>query len=137
MSDADALRFPQSAVVPFRERDGRLEVALVTSRRRKRWVVPKGLVEPGLTPAASALQEALEEAGLVGRIVGGRLGTYTYSKWGGTCVVEVFAMAVERALDRWQEDFRSRVWLRPDAAATRLREPELRRIVRGLPARLA
>ena len=52
----------QAAALPVR--DG--AVCLVTSRNGKRWVAPKGCLEPGKTAAEIALQEAWEEAGLAG-----------------------------------------------------------------------
>ena len=52
--------FEQSAVLPYREDRKRLEFLLITSRRRKRWVIPKGVRELDMTPAASAAKEALE-----------------------------------------------------------------------------
>lgn len=124
--------FQQSAVIPYRWRGGHLEVLIITSSRHRRWVVPKGLVEPGMSPRASALKEAFEEAGIEGEVVGGRLGTYTYEKWGGTCIVRVFAMAVSRVHKRWEEEHRDRVWLRPRKAASRLEETRLQRMVREI-----
>lgn len=125
--------FRQSAVIPYRRRDGELEVLLVTSSRGRRWVIPKGIVEPGMTPQASACAEALEEAGVEGRITGTCLGTYEYEKWGGTCSVQVFLLLVERVHDAWQEDHRDRRWLSPDDAAGRVRETELKRLLTALP----
>jgi hypothetical protein len=46
-------------------------------------------------------------------------------------VVEVYAMAVERVQDRWAEDFRDRVWVDPEEAARRVREPVLKRMIQG------
>jgi cytidylate kinase len=124
--------FEQSAVLPYREERNRLEFLLITSRRRKRWVIPKGVRELDMTPAASAAKEALEEAGIEGELSADPIGTYTYEKWGGTCRVEVFAMAVHTSYDVWSEDCRDRVWLTPDEAVARLDEPELQQLVRSL-----
>ena len=82
----------QSAAVPFRCREGQLELLLITSRGKKRWIVPKGIVDPGLTPSAAAAKEAFEEAGVEGEILYPSVGTYTYPKWQGTCTVEVFLL---------------------------------------------
>lgn len=60
--------YRQSAVIPYRFGADGLEVLLITSRKRKRWVLPKGVVEPGMTPAGSAEKEAFEEAGIEGRV---------------------------------------------------------------------
>ena len=46
--------YRQSAVLPYRFSGGDLEVLLITSRKGKRWVFPKGIIEPGLTPQRSA-----------------------------------------------------------------------------------
>ena len=70
----------QSAVIPFRRRDGQLEVLLITSSNNKRWVIPKGVKEPELSPRKSAAREALEEAGIEGPVSGESIGTYAYEK---------------------------------------------------------
>src|SRR6476620_2968172 len=66
----------QAAVGPVR--DGR--VCLVTSSSGRRWVVPKGQIDPGHTPGEAALIEAWEEAGLVGALDPEPIGTYAYEK---------------------------------------------------------
>jgi 8-oxo-dGTP pyrophosphatase MutT (NUDIX family) len=52
------------------------DVLLVTSRRTRRWLLPKGWRVDGLTDAQSAAQEAFEEAGAVSASDDGVLGTY-------------------------------------------------------------
>lgn len=124
--------YRQSAAIPFRQKSTGLEVLLITTRKKRRWIIPKGIIEPDLTAAASAAKEAHEEAGIQGRVLPGTLGTYEYDKWGGTCVVEVYAMVVERVLDRWVEDFRGREWVVLPEAVQRVREPALKRMIEGL-----
>jgi len=102
---------------------------LITSRRRKRWVLPKGVVELDLDPVTSAAKEALEEAGIEGDISDDSIGSYQYQKWEGTCSVEVFSMAVQTTYDAWPESYRGRHWLDPAEAAERVNEPELKRII--------
>jgi 8-oxo-dGTP pyrophosphatase MutT (NUDIX family) len=119
----------QSAVIPYRRGPSGLDVLLVTSRKGTRWVLPKGVVEPDLTPAASAAKEALEEAGVRGAIDDEPLGTYQYRKWGGICTVEVFAMEVEEEVADWPEaSTRRRAWLTVDDARRRVDEAGLRQI---------
>jgi len=132
----ESLRFEQSAALPYRGKGDRLEVLLVTSSRGRRWVIPKGFVERDLSPAESAAKEALEEAGVEGRLGLKALGTYTYEKWGGVCEVEVFPLRVKRVRNRWEEDFRQREWVSVEEAVRRLVGDELRRIVEGLRTRL-
>ena len=80
----------QAAALPMR--DG--EVCLVTSRNGKRWVAPKGCMEPGKTAGEIALQEAWEEAGLAGALDPEPIGSYFYVKDGLTFHVIVFLMQV-------------------------------------------
>jgi 8-oxo-dGTP pyrophosphatase MutT (NUDIX family) len=62
-------RTAQSGVLPYRVTAGKVEVLLVTSTRRKRWIAPKGWIALGLSAAESAAKEALEEAGVSGHVV--------------------------------------------------------------------
>ncbi len=121
--------YRQSAVVPIV--DGK--IVMITSRRKKRWIVPKGIVEPNMSPAESAVREALEEAGLVGVVRPESIGTYRYDKWGGTCTVEVFVLDVVELLDDWEEKrFRERKIVSVDEAAARVTDPELQRIIKSV-----
>lgn len=123
----------QSAAIPYRWREGKLEVLLITSRKRKRWVIPKGIVEPGMTPQDSAAKEAEEEAGVTGQVIPNSLGTYTYPKWGKICRVEVFLLAVEKVESIWLENYRDRQWLSLAEAVERVEEVKLKQILRDLP----
>jgi phosphohistidine phosphatase len=121
--------YTQSAVIPYRRQDGEIRFLLITSRRRKRWVLPKGVCERGMSASASAAKEALEEAGVRGRVAAEPVGRYTYRKWGGICRVEVFTLLVEEVLERWPEQFRDREWLKPEEAASRVQEEDLGRLL--------
>ncbi|MBF0309951.1 MAG: NUDIX hydrolase [Magnetococcales bacterium] len=125
--------YRQSAVIPCRFFQGALQVCLVTSRSRRRWIVPKGIVEEGMTPAESAAKEALEEAGIAGEILPEVMGTYRYRKWGGVCEVECFVMIVEEVLDEWLEMDRDREWVDLDEAIERVEESRLREMLEELP----
>ena len=50
--------------VAWRRGDGGVEVALVLVGPKRRWQLPKGIVEEGEAPLAAALREVREEAGL-------------------------------------------------------------------------
>lgn len=121
--------YRQSAIIPYRFRDGDLEILLISNRRKSRWIVPKGVKEPHLSAVDSAAKEAMEEAGIRGRVSAKSIGSYKYEKWGGTCTVEVFLMEVRKILDKWLEDDRDRKWLSPKRAADRVDEPKLKRLL--------
>jgi len=125
--------YAQSAVIPYREGQDKLEVLLISSRKKKRWVIPKGVKEPELSPQASAAKEALEEAGIQGEVSMRPIGSYQYEKWGGTCTVQVHTMAVATVLDEWEESYRDREWVSLDEAVARVEEDDLKRILRSLP----
>jgi len=130
--------YRQSGVIPFRQVDGRLEVLLVTTRRHKGWIIPKGIIEPGLSAAESATREAWEEAGIRGAIGSAPAGEYRYAKWGGICTVQVFLFRVDEVLERWPETaIRGRIWVSPQEAAVRVREEELQPLLSRLPDLLA
>ena len=50
-------------------RDGKTFVAMIATRGRTRWGLPKGAVTEGETTEQAALREVLEETGLVARVV--------------------------------------------------------------------
>lgn len=122
----------QAAALPVW--DGR--VCLVTSRNGRRWVLPKGQIDPGHTAAQAALVEAWEEAGLVGVLDPDPLGSYLYEKLGREHLVLVFRMDVTEARDQYPEaGLRQREWVTPAEAADRVDEPGLRELLlRSLPA---
>jgi len=123
----------QSGVIPFRKRNGKLELLMVTSTSKKRWVIPKGVKERYLSPKASAIKEAWEEAGIRGKVSRSPIGAYRYNKWGGTCTVEVFTMQVREVVRNWEESFRDRAWFSLREALRRIEEEDLQQIVRQLP----
>jgi 8-oxo-dGTP pyrophosphatase MutT (NUDIX family) len=111
-------------------RDGR--VCVVTSSSGKRWVLPKGCCEPGKSEGQIALQEAWEEAGLVGVLHREPVGSYLHRKAGGVFHVTVFLMRVTSAAGDWPERFRRRrVWLTPAGALSRITHPGLREVIRA------
>ncbi len=117
--------FHQACAVPFRKKGKRLEFCLITSSAG-RWVFPKGLIDPGDTPAVTARKEALEEAGLHGRLVGKPLGSYEARKNGRILSVVVMLMRVTRSDEDWEEAaWRQRRWVTQDAARQLLCQSEL------------
>ncbi len=123
---SDAIR--QAAVIPLM--GGKL--CLVTSSSGKRWVIPKGRMEPGKTAGEIALQEAWEEAGLTGSLLREPVGSYVYEKMGSQFHVIVFLMHVVEAADEFPEaGLRDRIWLTPPHALARVEERGLREVIRA------
>ncbi len=125
--------YKQSAVIPYRYTNDKLEILLITSRKRKRWIIPKGIIEPNLTPQESALKEAIEEAGVKGKVYKELYGSYEFLKWGNTCEVKVYLMKVDKELDKWMEDFRERKWVSIARADELIDQPELNKLVKKIP----
>jgi 8-oxo-dGTP pyrophosphatase MutT (NUDIX family) len=123
--------YEQSAVIPYRIINGRCEILLITSLRKKNWIIPKGIVENGLSAQQSALQEAFEEAGISGKIQPDKLGTYSYEKWGGICNVNVYACEVIREHTNWPEmNIRQRKWFSTPEVAKKISNKDLLNLVK-------
>ena len=125
----------QYAALPYRLTPEGVEILLITSRRTKRWIVPKGWPIEGLEPHASAAQEALEEAGISGEIQKIPIGFFHYFKElrhniNVPCKVDVFALKVTRQRRTWPEkDARELKWLALAQAAQHVNEPQLRKLI--------
>lgn len=121
----------QSSAVPYRIAGDRIEFCLITTASGKRWIFPKGIIDPGETPSETALKEAYEEAGIQGEVVGRPLGSYWYEKWDTALHVTVVLMRVTREVDDWPEaGLRRRRWESVEQAAELLRQEELRGMLR-------
>ena len=131
--------FLQVAALCLRDGKAGPEVLMVTSRGTGRWVLPKGWPMKGRSLAGAALQEAWEEAGVIGRADEASLGWYGYDKQhkGGlplACRVELFRVAVTDLAKDWPEARkRRRRWMRPEEAAGKVAEPMLRELLLKLP----
>jgi 8-oxo-dGTP pyrophosphatase MutT (NUDIX family) len=128
--------YQQFGALPFRWiGNGSLKVMLVTTRGRKRWMIPKGWPIPGFTPHETAAQEAFEEAGLVGYVDPKAVGSFRYNKRLGPgrqirCTVEVFPLHVDHQRSHWLEmGERETRWLSATKAASLVSEPDLKKIL--------
>jgi 8-oxo-dGTP pyrophosphatase MutT (NUDIX family) len=127
----------QYGAVPYRVRNGRLEVALVTSRERGRWIVPKGWPKKG-GPRATARAETYEESGLRGKLHRKPLGSFKYRKKlpGGRRVLlqlKVFPLEVAKQVKDFPERTERRTqWFPLTEAEKRCSDPGLRRLITKL-----
>ena len=132
--DRPAYYYQQSSVIPYRITDNAVEILLIKSSGRKHWVIPKGIVEPGLSKQESAAKEAFEEAGIEGVVEHEALGEYQYIKWGASCSATVYPMCVVRELDEkdWKESHRTRKWMTLAKAAEKIKQPEIVPLIKKL-----
>src|SRR5215470_14659016 len=111
--------YRQAAVIPFRIRNERVEIALITTLSGKRWVVPKGSLDAGERSRDAAIRETEEEAGLIGDLERKPMGRYHFKRANERYVVEVYLMHVTTMLDYWLEaGLRRRRWIAVDKAAS-------------------
>lgn len=103
-------------VIPFQVTDDGIALLFVTSRRRGRWVLPKGGVEAGESHKKACKREAFEEAGIEGKVLTDFPVTVVIdrSERGGADQVPVtfYPMRVKQQADTWPEsDLRDRRWV--------------------------
>lgn len=125
--------------------DGRSEpeILVLTSRDTGRWVIPKGWPMGAKAGYEVAGQEALEEAGVVGEAERAPAGSYCYDKafeegFSVPCTVEVYVLKVTSQLEEFKEKGKRRIeWVSPAVAETRVREPQLKRLIHRFAERFA
>jgi 8-oxo-dGTP pyrophosphatase MutT (NUDIX family) len=128
----------QAGVIPFRGSGKKLEICLIRRKGSKKWGIPKGFIERGDTSQDAALQEALEEAGLKGRLIGEAVGSYEYRKWRTTLDVTVYLMEVQDQEDDWDEaDIRDRQWTSFEDAEGKLEQHPVRALMEAARERLS
>ena len=131
MSQKSSRVFKQSGVIPYRVKNGKIQVLLITNRSRQHWLIPKGGICKAMISPDSAAKEAWEEAGVVGQVDANQIGTYEYHKRKNTYLVEVFLLPVETVLKDWPEaSLRKRQWLNVSKAVKRVERTELKRIIK-------
>ena len=125
----------QFAAMPLRLRqDGSLEVALVTTRETRRWIIPKGWPMKGRKPWQVAALEARQEAGLLGTVERKPLGSFSYFKRREgafeVCDVMVFVLWVTGQKERFRERAeRSVLWVSIEEAIIAVDEPGLKQVL--------
>ncbi len=126
----------QYAALPYIVFRDHIEVLLITRRRSKRWIIPKGWPEDQLAPSKLAALEAFEEAGLKGRVGKQQIGSFDYVKRLDNgesiiCDVDVFAMKVTaQHLDFPEKGQRQLRWLKLKKAALLIEEKKLATLIR-------
>jgi 8-oxo-dGTP pyrophosphatase MutT (NUDIX family) len=135
----DAADRQQYGAIPWRRtKHGEIEVLLITSRERQRWILPKGWPIKGKSPAQAAAREAFEEAGVIGITDPRPIGSYDYRKRLKSgdevnCSVTLFGLRVQGTLVDWAESTeRKRRWHRLEDAANKVADAELATVLHAL-----
>jgi 8-oxo-dGTP pyrophosphatase MutT (NUDIX family) len=125
--------FEQSAIIPYKIEDGELKILLITSIRKKKWIIPKGFIEFNLSPFESAKKEAFEEAGVIGTNETFELGSFSLNKYGGLTKIIVYSMEVEKFKEDYPEkNLRKRKWFTVKEAIETVSIPEVRELINSL-----
>lgn len=129
MTDAKIQPEPTHAgAVTIREIEDQTVYLIVTSSDGNHWVLPKGHIERGETPAAAALRELNEEAGGIGEILA-ELSIQQFQKIREAVVVQYFLVrevstfeSAEKRSLRWEDEQSALGLLSFEEAKSALRE---------------
>ena len=124
----------QVAALPIRRTADGLEVLLITSRETHRWIIPKGWPMKGRKDHQAAAQEALEEAGVTGKVRKHPIGAFTYQKRLKSkveaCRVMVYLLEVDRQLSAFREEGQRRwQWVKIHEAVVLVSDRSLASII--------
>ena len=125
----------QVAALPYRYRNnGKIDFLVITSRRTKRLIVPKGWQMAGKPDYIAAAIEAHEEAGVRGNIGDLPIGSFSYMKEFDDIalpvIASVFPLKVKKVKSRWKEEAsRKRKWMSAAKAAALLSDRGLAQLV--------
>ena len=135
--------YNQIGALCYRIANKKIKILLITSRRSKRWIMPKGWKIDKMSNRKSAALEAWEEAGVQGKVSEKPIGTYYYRKRYDaekfrTCAVKVFAIKVQAMKKKFPEvGERKLKWVDPNKAAFFVLEPELKNLIRKFQKKVA
>lgn len=127
----------QFAALCWRWHRGEVQILVITSRRRKRWILPKGWPMDGKTPAQCAAIEAWEEAGVIGIAADTCLGVYSYERLREgediiPCLALLYPVAVKGLKTHFPEARdRQRKWVSAKTAAKMVKHRELAKLITG------
>lgn len=127
------LEFNQSCVIPFRISNGSIELLLITSIKKQKWIFPKGFIEFNLSAFESAKKEAYEEAGVIGENETVELGSFELKKKNRSSQVKIFSMEVTKELKDYPEkNLRKRKWFTIKDALENIENSDIKNFVHKL-----
>lgn len=93
----------QYGVIPYIKTSKGKKLILITSRTNGYWIFPKGNLIKGKSPQQSAAQEALEEAGVLGKVSKKKEFRFSFENNDTEQQIVLFPMKVEVVLSKWPE----------------------------------
>lgn len=122
----------QSGVIPYKIVDDNTLVLLVTSRKKKKWILPKGIVEAPMTLQESATKEAWEEAGALGIVGRTSTGTLRFKKQGIEATCTYYPLRVTKLTRHYPEmKFRKRKWVKLTEAHKYVKSKDLQKLLKS------
>ena len=119
-------------VIPFRGTGNENIEFLIVSTKNGNWGLPKGNLMKKLGSKGTALQEAYEEAGIIGSVVDQKISAKVKGK-----IMAFYPMEVKNELAVWPEsEWRQRKWIRSNEAKDYLNHGSLRSILEETSAKL-
>lgn len=103
LAEARNAPVPSVGSIPFIRLNGSYRVVLVTTRSGNRWIFPKGNPKDGRDDRETAVEEALEEAGVEGSVVSSPIPTH-YWKGVRRYHIAYYPMEVASLHTRWDEE---------------------------------
>jgi 8-oxo-dGTP pyrophosphatase MutT (NUDIX family) len=130
------MKFKQFAALPYRMRHDAVEILLITTRKKRRWSVPKGWPIRRNTPQQTAATEAYEEAGVHGAVGIRHIGQFRKRRLKKEkpvmCDVQIYPLEVTRQQENWPEKHeRKRIWVAPRKASKLVKKAGLRRAIKS------
>jgi 8-oxo-dGTP pyrophosphatase MutT (NUDIX family) len=122
------------AVIPVVRKNKRFKVCLVTSRDKRKWILPTGKHEKKLSDARVALLEAFEEAGVKGKL------DKSFCKQLDVCSpsgkkkrkTKLYLIKVDKQLKKWPEKKqRQRAMVNPAKLHQYLDDKKLKKVIRA------
>jgi ADP-ribose pyrophosphatase YjhB (NUDIX family) len=130
---ADGTALLESGVLAYRcNKKGQPSILMVSKKRSKKWGIPKGHLKPHLSFSENAAKEALEEAGVIGRISPHAIAMFRAKRRAlvpsvyQVIEVWIYLLEVTETLSDWPEKGKRQTrWVSCETAARELREPVL------------
>ncbi len=132
-SDKTEPELKQSCVIPYRMTNGNIELLLITSINKQRWIFPKGYIDFNLTAFESAKKEAYEEAGVIGENETVELGAFELKKKNRQSQIRIFSMEVTKELKDYPEkNLRKRKWFTVNEALEIIENEDIKGFIHKL-----